>query len=422
MKCPPVLRFFGVPRTVVLLLFAVSACCLASSVIGARPQREPRAAPAAESHAILSSGNPSQQLDNQDIAVPLWNMTDSLLEKLALGQYTVVPPSGTGLQGVLTGALEAAVAEERARRAATATALDLGWHWPWSRKKRGDGGDSRPSHKSNPNMTFDLDIALESLALTSLAYCEPSLVVAGNCSRCKEVPGLTPRAAIHDSSWNLQGYSGWLESSVTGEKEMVVGFRGTDAHSIYNWAENLRATKTDFQLPYPDAEGARVHSGFFRSYNNSALREAMLMSVLEMMDEHPGAPLHVVGHSLGGAMASICALEMRLVLGVEDVRITTFGSPRVGNDKFHNLFDNVLQRSRRFTHNNDIVPSVPTMFMGFQHVATELFVLDVKFDKLLPSLQLVIIVTGRERTQTATPSSAATASAPPWTPTSTIFT
>ena len=40
---------------------------------------------------------------------------------------------------------------------------------------------------------------------------------------------------------------------MTGEKEMVVAFRGTDAHSIYNWAENLRATKTDFELPYPGA-------------------------------------------------------------------------------------------------------------------------------------------------------------------------
>ena len=30
-----------------------------------------------------------------------------------------------------------------------------------------------------------------------------------------------------------------------------MGFRGTDASSIYNWAENLRATKTDFELPYP---------------------------------------------------------------------------------------------------------------------------------------------------------------------------
>jgi predicted lipase len=79
----------------------------------------------------------------------------------------------------------------------------------------------------------------------------------------------------------------------------------------------------------------------------------------------------VIGHSLGGAMASICALEMRLAVGVETVRVTTFGSPRVGNPKFHDLFKRVMDRSMRFTHNNDIVPSVPTLMMGFQHVRTE---------------------------------------------------
>lgn len=45
---------------------------------------------------------------------------------------------------------------------------------------------------------------------------------------------------------------------VTGEKEMVIAFRGTDALSLYNWVENLRATKTDFELPYP---GALPHLG-----------------------------------------------------------------------------------------------------------------------------------------------------------------
>lgn len=52
--------------------------------------------------------------------------------------------------------------------------------------------------------------------------------------------------------------SGWMESMVTGEKEMVIAFRGTDALSLYNWVENLRATKTDFELPYP---GALPHLG-----------------------------------------------------------------------------------------------------------------------------------------------------------------
>jgi len=264
------------------------------------------------------------------------------------------------------------------------------WWWPWSRKKR----EKHIPKPSNPNVTFDLDQALEALSLTAISYCHPERTLQGNCSRCLEVPGLKTASAVHDDDWNLQAYTGWLESSVSGEQEIVVGFRGTDASSIYNWAENLRATKTDFELPYPDAEGAKVHSGFFRSYNNSALRMNVIGAVLMMMDKHPEAPVHVVGHSLGGAMASICALEMKLVLGVSDGRVTTFGSPRVGNDRFQEVFNSVLQYSRRFTHNNDIVPSVPTQFMGFQHVATEVFVVDIKIDKLYPLLQIVVICDG----------------------------
>lgn len=41
----------------------------------------------------------------------------------------------------------------------------------------------------------------------------------------------------------------------------VVAFRGTDSHSWYNWAENMKFWRSDFGLPFPGAEGALVHSG-----------------------------------------------------------------------------------------------------------------------------------------------------------------
>jgi predicted lipase len=48
-----------------------------------------------------------------------------------------------------------------------------------------------------------------------------------------------------------------------------------------------------------------------------------------------GMPLHVfcTGHSLGGALATLCALEMRQRLGLR-VELYTFGSPRVGSPQF----------------------------------------------------------------------------------------
>lgn len=47
--------------------------------------------------------------------------------------------------------------------------------------------------------------------------------------------------------------------------------------------------------------------------------------------------------SLGGAMATLCALDLRLNLKMPDVRVYTFGSPRVGNLIFAQWFEGVVQ-------------------------------------------------------------------------------
>ena len=42
---------------------------------------------------------------------------------------------------------------------------------------------------------------------------------------------------------------------------------------------------------------------------------------------------------MGGALATLCALDMKLNLGATDVRLYTFGSPRVGNAIFAQWFE-----------------------------------------------------------------------------------
>lgn len=62
---------------------------------------------------------------------------------------------------------------------------------------------------------------------------------------------------IYDEGWDLFGYTGY--SSLMGG--IIVSFKGTDSHSIYNWAENMHYWKTNYQVPYPGSEGASVHTG-----------------------------------------------------------------------------------------------------------------------------------------------------------------
>jgi hypothetical protein len=83
-----------------------------------------------------------------------------------------------------------------------------------------------------------------------------------------------------------------------------------------------------------------VRAGFYVSYNNSMLEPNMTAAVRNMSAAHPGAPLYVIGHSMGAALATICAMDIKFKAGLSDVRLFTFGSPRVGNDVFASFVDN----------------------------------------------------------------------------------
>lgn len=76
-------------------------------------------------------------------------------------------------------------------------------------------------------------------------------------------------------------------------------------------------------------------------------------------------------------------MDVRLNLGAPDVRVVTFGSPRVGNAVFAAWFEREIASSWRFTHNRDIVPSVPPGYMGFQHVSREVWVVDLLMEHTL---------------------------------------
>lgn len=58
-------------------------------------------------------------------------------------------------------------------------------------------------------------------------------------------------------------------------------------------------------------------------------------------------------------MAQLCALDVRFSGVASDVRSFTFGAPRIGDAAFAELLAAYTAESWRFTHNRDIVPSVP---------------------------------------------------------------
>lgn len=82
------------------------------------------------------------------------------------------------------------------------------------------------------------------------------------------------------------------------------------------------------------------------SYNASELAPNITRAVRALREQYPNAPLYVAGHSMGAAMAHICALDLKFTLGFENVNVYSYGSPRVGNTIFKDFFNKIVNVSR----------------------------------------------------------------------------
>lgn len=134
--------------------------------------------------------------------------------------------------------------------------------------------------------------------------------------------------------------------------EMVVILRGTE--SGYDWASNLNVGLE------VGPHGALVHSGFNRIYKT--FREELARAISA---QRPAA-VHFIGHSLGGALASLAAMDFAGG-GQATGFLYTFGAPRVGSLGTSTVLDRRMSsaRVRRVYALSDPVPMIP--LLPFRH-------------------------------------------------------
>ncbi len=101
-----------------------------------------------------------------------------------------------------------------------------------------------------------------------------------------------------------------------------------------------------------------VHRGFKQKADQ-------LWPDLEIALEENKRPLWFAGHSLGGALARICAIRCLLSpIKSEPEELHSFGSPRIGDEKYVNQ---VQLKHYRWVNKNDIVTHVPPVWRGYRH-------------------------------------------------------
>jgi len=112
----------------------------------------------------------------------------------------------------------------------------------------------------------------------------------------------------------------------------------------------------------------------FQDLEDAGLYDA----IVDIFERYPGSDVLCTGHSLGGALTSITALELKQSpkysgLDIGSVDVITFGMPRVFSPSLTALFTDVTRTRWRIVNRYDIVPTVPTKAMGYSHFGTEVW-------------------------------------------------
>lgn len=172
------------------------------------------------------------------------------------------------------------------------------------------------------------------------------------------------------------------------------------------WVNNLNANMVPandiFVAGDFDGDVPYVHHGWLDIYTNrdpesrfnrtSSVRDQVLSEIGRLVQEYREevVSITIAGHSMGAAVATLNAVDI-LQNGYNmnfPVTAILFGSPRVGDTKFFDIF-NTFEKLRllRIHNAGDIVPAYP--FINYSHVGDELGINTKRSPYLKPTLCLV---------------------------------
>jgi hypothetical protein len=205
---------------------------------------------------------------------------------------------------------------------------------------------------------YSHDLAKRMVQYTGATYC---MTIAGQksiqdwtCVPCQAVPGFQQISQIHGSGTDANAIVGWDPEL----KSRIVAFMGTNAN-LETWIDDVLIAPTSC---YDDVgcSACKCHPGFKRAYDSISDQIYNAVSAL------PAGPVIITGHSLGGAQAMHCAIDLHH-RGLTPQHVYTMGQPRVGNEDLSHWYDSFGIDNWRVTHHRDPVPHLPWRGLGNYH-------------------------------------------------------
>lgn len=218
-------------------------------------------------------------------------------------------------------------------------------------------------------------------SIESLTHLEKSLLFAElsmiSYLSEKEVECIVDQLNFNDVHFHDR--DGAQAYSFISDTDHVIACRGTEPNQWNDIKADLNALTVIAETI------GRVHRGFKQEVDD-------LWPLLELALADNSKKLWFTGHSLGGAMAVICAGRCLLShINSNPRQIYTYGSPRVGNKRY---ISHVSLDYFRWVNNNDLVTRVPPLWLGYRHCGKEMYL-----DAHGKLKQLTPLQRGKDRTK-----------------------
>ena len=154
----------------------------------------------------------------------------------------------------------------------------------------------------------------------------------------------------------------WATS--VGNKDLYISFRGTQLT-----VDNLKSDLYESLVAFPNVNmNLKVSYGFLKAWLSVRDYVSTLVNRIQPIR------LYITGHSLGGALATLCAFDLKYYAPDIDPIVYTFASPRVGDIGFAQHYDEFINKSYRVQNKWDPIPRLPTTYQGYKHVKDEVLI------------------------------------------------
>lgn len=148
-----------------------------------------------------------------------------------------------------------------------------------------------------------------------------------------------------------------LQASASGDA--VIAIRGTEG--ILEWIQDAKFLAV--KCPFLAGAGS-TEDGFTDMYTSLATAPAagspsVAKALSALPWRKPVGSLTICGHSLGGALATLLALDVAANTTFKNPGVYTYASPRTGDPLFVSTYSQVVPNTFRIANRIDIVPKLP---------------------------------------------------------------